>query len=387
MNRLTRSVTDEAQVSAVSRPRRRRRIFAIGLAAIGLGLVGLGLAGWLILALRRPSAPTIPIPNPNGYDDLIQAGRSIGGKPPRFNFQFAQILRPSTGPAARRLDPMNVNWDEAAAYLLANREALAQVRIGLDRECVVPVVYQSGYAYGSNANRELMKALGHLLIWEAQVAVHEGRDSDAARSYLDMVRLGHATSRGGLEVDAWAGLDIETGGLLGLERLSKDLDPATCRGAIAFLREFDSSREPLRASRDRQRACLAAENGRVQSAVRDLLNARSVRAQDDSLDESHREAIAMTRLVRIELAIQAYRSENGHDPVLLDDLVPSVLAEVPLDPFTGRAPIYRATGNGHQLYSLGPDLIDGDGSPLRRATRTRSTGDILPDSIGTTLIP
>ena len=51
-------------------------------------------------------------------------------------------------------------------------------------------------------------------------------------------------------------------------------------------------------------------------------------------------------LLRIAIALKRYESTHGTYPATLEDLVPTYLEEVPLDPFTGRKTF---------VYRLAPD--------------------------------
>lgn len=78
--------------------------------------------------------------------------------------------------------------------------------------------------------------------------------------------------------------------------------------------------------------------------------------QGDTIDVE----IAVTRTM---LAIETYRAIHGTLPQRLEDLVPDVLSEVPVDLLNGRPFVYRLTpgaedGQPYDLYSLGFDGID-----------------------------
>ena len=64
---------------------------------------------------------------------------------------------------------------------------------------------------------------------------------------------------------------------------------------------------------------------------------------------------------RAGLACRLYKSRNGRYPESLEALVPSVLKEVPIDPFTGKALVYRREGEGFIVYSLGTNQKDDGG--------------------------
>jgi hypothetical protein len=74
----------------------------------------------------------------------------------------------------------------------------------------------------------------------------------------------------------------------------------------------------------------------------------------------------MLQCVRVMIGIELFRSRNGRCPEALDELMPSVFSELPLDPFCGGPFIYRRVENdphGRQylLYSTGLDQVDDGG--------------------------
>jgi len=77
------------------------------------------------------------------------------------------------------------------------------------------------------------------------------------------------------------------------------------------------------------------------------------------MKEAMIEAIMLTS--RAGLACRLYRSRNGSYPETLDALVPGILAEVPIDPFTGKPLVYRREGEGFIVYSLGSNQTDDGG--------------------------
>lgn len=66
-------------------------------------------------------------------------------------------------------------------------------------------------------------------------------------------------------------------------------------------------------------------------------------------------------LARIAQALWAYREDRGAFPEELKALHPAYLAELPLDPFSGQRFIYRRTGEGFALYSVGENQRDDGG--------------------------
>jgi hypothetical protein len=95
-----------------------------------------------------------------------------------------------------------------------------------------------------------------------------------------------------------------------------------------------------------------------------------------------------SRLLILQLAIHAFRLERKRLPVKLEELAPTYISTVPLDPCSGiDKPLYRRSGETYVLYSIGPDGKDDGGKPIERPgateARTRylaaseSTGDFM----------
>jgi hypothetical protein len=70
---------------------------------------------------------------------------------------------------------------------------------------------------------------------------------------------------------------------------------------------------------------------------------------------------AVTLASRTGLACRLYKRRSGRYPGSLDELVPGLLAEVPIDPFTGKPLVYRREGEGFVVYSLGSNQKDDGG--------------------------
>jgi hypothetical protein len=70
-------------------------------------------------------------------------------------------------------------------------------------------------------------------------------------------------------------------------------------------------------------------------------------------------------LLLVTLALHAFLLEHGHYPKALEELMPASLRKLPDDPFAAQGTFrYRRTGEGYILYSIGPDGIDNQGTPI-----------------------
>jgi hypothetical protein len=79
-----------------------------------------------------------------------------------------------------------------------------------------------------------------------------------------------------------------------------------------------------------------------------------VQAADDRTEQR-------SRNLHIAFALAAYRRDAGRYPANLDELAPKYLAAVPADLFSGKPLVYRPTGDGYILYSVGTNGQDDGG--------------------------
>ena len=89
------------------------------------------------------------------------------------------------------------------------------------------------------------------------------------------------------------------------------------------------------------------------------------------------EAEARRRILITAIALERYRGRHGSYPILLLELVPELLGNVPTDFMDGQPLRYRLTDDGHfVLYSIGLDCVDNGGEMQR--PRARGTEDEIP---------
>jgi hypothetical protein len=106
--------------------------------------------------------------------------------------------------------------------------------------------------------------------------------------------------------------------------------------------------------------------------------AGSIRVSVKSISRQFAENEAMLRLLRAQLALQEYRAKHGDWPATLADLTLGVVAQVPVDPFTGNPLKYRRKGGEVLLYSVGWDLKDDGGiSPVPGRTGATRGEDLV----------
>jgi hypothetical protein len=83
--------------------------------------------------------------------------------------------------------------------------------------------------------------------------------------------------------------------------------------------------------------------------------------------------LASIRTVDTALAVERYRlAHDGRPPAALTDLIPAFLPAVPIDPYSGRPVVYRASSRRYVVYCLGPDKTDDGGARVRWPRRPMS---------------
>jgi len=172
-----------------------------------LTLLIIGTAAVLLLADKTREFRPEPLPNPNGYDDFVEAGQLV---------------------QADLNDDSSANTNDFKLFLVRNEDALKRLQTGLARECRVPLDVSPGAATNAVRFERLssLKRCALLLTAQGRLAELEGKRSDAANAYLQTVRLGCAVTRGGVIIDAQVGLAIQAKGLARLENLLKQsLEP------------------------------------------------------------------------------------------------------------------------------------------------------------------
>jgi hypothetical protein len=90
------------------------------------------------------------------------------------------------------------------------------------------------------------------------------------------------------------------------------------------------------------------------------------------LEKQEAKCLANLRLAVAAVALEQFRAARLQYPADLSELTPTYLDAVPADPFDGQPLRYRKQGAGYILYSIGPDLKDDSGKPMKG-----NVGDIV----------
>jgi hypothetical protein len=279
---------------------------------------------------RTPALP--PLPNPNGYDDFLKASEVVTG-----NFR----------------DFRELNHDSLDALVSTNSEALRLLRLGLTRQCMMPM--DSALTNAGIDHLGGMKRLVQLLAAEGRLREMEDRPAEAARSYVDAIRFGNELSRGGFLVTRLVGVACEAIGCAPLAKVVPKLSREDARIVLTELERVDAGRVTWTAVLPSEAYYVRHQlGGRVNPIMR-VWGWWQSRGIKEKAEVKHKMVIA--RLV---------------------DLVPNCLSTMPADPFNGQPLIYRPEGTNWLLYSVGPDGVDDGGRAAGRGWPVK--GDILLDS-------
>jgi len=77
---------------------------------------------------------------------------------------------------------------------------------------------------------------------------------------------------------------------------------------------------------------------------------------------------AMLLTAQTGISCKIYKNQHGEYPEKLAKLVPDILEKGPVDPFTGKAFVYRRLDNGFIVYSLGSNEKDDEGRGTLKIT-------------------
>jgi hypothetical protein len=133
---------------------------------------------------------------------------------------------------------------------------------------------------------------------------------------------------------------------------------------ITAIKEFEERMSLLRngsKSRGRMVASFLSTDARSDILAGVMVNLM-LPAFDAALKHEDR-AVALLDLTRVAAALAVYRAKHGEYPDKLDQLVPTILAQVPDDLYSGKPFLYRRMPNGgYLLYSVFENGTDDRGT-------------------------
>jgi hypothetical protein len=273
----------------------------------------------VILGALEPP-PTKPLPNPNGYDDFVKAGK---------------LVSDNAG------DYPTMKVEQLAALVATNAEALKLVRVGLTHECRAPNDYSTNYTDRLLPELSSIKRLALNLCAEGRLDALQNRTNDAAQCYLDAVRLGQECSRGGVIITKLVGIACEALGRGGLRSLTDTLDARQCREVARTLETIDAQEAPAQEFLDEEKR-FAQKTGTIGQKLAALVMYKELQKIKTSFLTKFERNQRERRGLAIDFAARAFELEKGKPPFAVGDLVPEYLKAVPKDPATGTDLALRA---------------------------------------------
>lgn len=330
----------------------RAALAKVAIGILSLPMVLLPLAAYYDMLQDAP-IPIEPLPEPNGYDEVLRIAASLAAPPPR-----------STGGAA---------GDPEASIERHRSELFARLHAALRRPSGVPIQYAVGYT--NLAAIQSLRQLSRDLYAEAARQQLAAKTSDMQKTYLDIVELGLVAARCGFIADRLVGTAITGLGVEGLGRIRDELPLNERRALIVALQTNDAAWEPLVKLRDREYAVIDKTLGWMSRIPFALSEDFSPEAGFQRLEQSDHTRSANIRLLVCHLAIGLYQAERGCLPGKLENLVPDYLHRVPEDPFSGKPLIYKVVSPDYLLYSVNQDRHDDGG----RRGSSLAEGDLFLD--------
>ncbi len=335
-------------------------------------------------------------------------------------YEQATLLMPDE-PAWGDMAGNEENYDLADMEIevLDAADVLETFREGIDKECVMPGGgdFSTEFPYLGK-----FRSLVRLLTVEAWVRQENGETAEALDSYMDAMKLGQDVARNGVLIHKLVGIACESVAMARV-RTSMPMVASDTEATDAFIErlaaleetevsfsetlavEYDWSRRTLEklaedpAEGDKllegtgfraspfvitqaleelpvyyaQMIAVAKmdwwrwnhEDEVPEVTTRNSLIAMILPAVSKAIEKGTYHA-ATTRGTLLVVALERYFAEHGEYPNALDALVPDILAELPVDPFSGEDYRYEFVDLlEYKLYSVGANMIDdGGGDPM-----------------------
>jgi hypothetical protein len=352
----------------------RRRPLVNGLAWFVLIAAVVALAApAAVIYLRMATPEPIPIvdfPEPNGYDKLSAAWRSIEGAAVATGAVDASIATEAQlAPAV----------EEVSSAVSLARQSFAE-------KIVRPLDYSLGSFDAPNSSfDDLMRwrSLSRAFTATARLQMLQGNQDAALATHVDTIRLGVVGRRGGLVVDGIVGVAITGFGSDGVWEHVKRLDEAECRRLQAEIDALIADIEPREEAEYRDFVWdqyAFGWHGRLYQLLA---------GENATLDAEwiFKREMAILQLLSANLSLQGFRVEFGRLPADWDEVVAAGWPPLPPDPFDPQSlPLrYHPTADeaGYTLYSVYANETDDNGAPPEKdqwGSADFRTGDLRLDA-------
>ena len=193
-----------------------------------------------------------------------------------------------------------------------------------------------------------------------QLAAYEGRIDDATSDSVTLLKLGGLFSDQPLLVEQMIGVALRNIGLRSVANMI-GMQPDNRTLLVQLAAALDSAAPFCRTGLDYN----ALKNGELGLSGPIIPN---MEIAVPAFGRAHTNALISWMnfdLIRLATALELYRIEHGNYPSKLDELVPTYLQRIPLEPLEGRAYAYAMVGATYKLNDFSYDSLE------------YKTGDIL----------
>ncbi|HEY3763263.1 MAG TPA: hypothetical protein VGN23_16065 [Verrucomicrobiae bacterium] len=287
---------------------RNRLLLAIVIFAPALLFLG------FFIFMSADRIPLPPLPAQNGYSDLVKAGAMASE-------------------STNELDKMD--QQELRAIVAQNSAALTLARSALSNQCAVPMQFSQDYINKHLDDLSGLKRMGVAFAAEGRLAEMENRPNDAVHSFLDVIRMGDASSRGGALIDELVGIALYQIGGAHLQKIIPQLDTQTSREAASELESLDSQRQTWDDVMQQEQGWSQRTFTGFGYELARIEERRSLAVAFQRSEKKYAASEQKQRQLIIDLAAHAYTLDKGKPPTSASDLIPDYLKAVPVDPISG----------------------------------------------------
>jgi hypothetical protein len=339
---------------------------AVDLVAVAAILPLAACVGWTYWRTIAPLPDLVKLPpTPNAYDEIIRLTPSWADK--------SLPNRPGASPSLMRV------------FAEENQQDLDSLRAAIALPGTVVLLNES-----EGALREVIdetRAIRNLQL-ALRASADGQQDVQQAAIGRDLLRLGDRASNGGIFLHRAVASLITQDGIKLIHRTRRQLERDQLLSLIKEITQLEGHMESGDAVADRDRNWAIKTSDwpiRVVLAAIDFSGAESTSEIAQQMQSIIAMDLALLRLLRVELALHAFRRDHGKLPATLTELMPALLDAIPIDPFSNQPLLYRPKGDEFELYSVGVDGRDdngAEGSPF-----TGGRGDLNLDMLERRPIP
>lgn len=175
-----------------------------------------------VLASFPWGSSSFPVPNPNSYDEFLQAASVLRGGPP--DSCDSEIL---------------VTW------VSLNSESYTLVRAGLGKSSRVAIAASDQWFSKHTNDVYRLERLTHFMIARAKIAEIEGHGNAAFDRYMEAYRFAAEIGRGGLALDFLTGLSCKALVLRSFMSLVPSLTPLQANHALQLIDRTENETEQV----------------------------------------------------------------------------------------------------------------------------------------------